>query len=253
MNSDGWCGIIHLSLEKELIEMYYVGFLDILGFKKIVCEKEENEVLNIFKQIEVIIEDLKKTFEVAPFFYRIMSDSIVIACNEKIPSSLPIILWCCGKTQELLLEKGILLRGGVSYGKFYYDDTIMYGKGLVSAYELENNISRYPRVVVDTKAIIKYKSKMKNTEVYSEATKILEIDTESIYYVDIALMYLANASEETLPYRMKSLKGLIEKSLIDPMLSANVREKYVWLKNEFNEFIERNQQFKDHRIEIKVL
>ena len=26
--------------------MYYVGFLDILGFKKIVCEKEEKDILN---------------------------------------------------------------------------------------------------------------------------------------------------------------------------------------------------------------
>ena len=30
--------------------MYYVGFLDILGFKKIVCEKEEKDILNILEE-----------------------------------------------------------------------------------------------------------------------------------------------------------------------------------------------------------
>lgn len=40
--------------------MYYVGFLDILGFKKIVCEKEEKDILNIFEQIQCIIDNLKK-------------------------------------------------------------------------------------------------------------------------------------------------------------------------------------------------
>lgn len=40
--------------------MYYVGFLDILGFKKIVCEKEQQDILDIFEQIQHIINNLKK-------------------------------------------------------------------------------------------------------------------------------------------------------------------------------------------------
>ena len=74
----------------------------------------------------------------------------------------------------------------MSHGKFYYNEAIMYGKGLVSAYELENNISKYPRIVVDTSSIIEYKSKMKDTDVYFELFNLLEKDTQDIYYIDTA-------------------------------------------------------------------
>ena len=182
--------------------MYYVGFLDILGFKKIVCEKEEKDILNIFEQIQCIIDNLKKEFDIVPIFYRIMSDSIVVACDDSIPPALTVVLYCCGKIQELLLANGILLRGGVSHGKFYYNEAIMYGKGLVSAYELENNISKYPRIVVDTSSIIEYKSKMKDTDVYFELFNLLE--------------------------------------------------KYIWIKDEFNDFMKRNPQYSSYQIKIDV-
>ncbi len=232
--------------------MYYVGFLDILGFKKIVCEKEEKDILNIFEQIQCIIDNLKKEFDIVPIFYRIMSDSIVVACDDSIPPALTVVLYCCGKIQELLLANGILLRGGVSHGKFYYNEAIMYGKGLVSAYELENNISKYPRIVVDTSSIIEYKSKMKDTDVYFELFNLLEKDTQDIYYIDTALMYLHDISQKELIYRIKKKKELLEKNLLNIKLPLNVREKYIWIKDEFNDFMKRNPQYSSYQIKIDV-
>lgn len=232
--------------------MYYVGFLDILGFKKIVCEKEQQDILDIFEQIQHIINNLKRKFDIIPIFYRIMSDSIVVACDDSIPPALAVVLYCCARIQELLLTKGILLRGGVSHGEFYYNETIMFGKGLVSAYELENNLSKYPRIVVDTGSIIEYKKKMKDTEVYFELFKLLEKDTQDIYYIDTALLYLHDIPTKELVYRIKKIEELLENNLINIKLPLSVREKYIWIKDEFNDFMKRNPEYSDYQIKIDV-
>ena len=43
------------------------------------AKKKKKIILNIFEQIQCIIDNLKKEFDIVPIFYRIMSDSIVVA------------------------------------------------------------------------------------------------------------------------------------------------------------------------------
>lgn len=140
----------------------------------------------------------------------------------------------------------------MSHGEFYYNETIMFGKGLVSAYELENNLSKYPRIVVDTGSIIEYKKKMKDTEVYFELFKLLEKDTQDIYYIDTALLYLHDITTKELIYRIKKIEELLENNLINIKLPLSVREKYIWIKDEFNDFMKRNPEYSDYQIKIDV-
>lgn len=44
---------------------------------------------------------------------------------------------------------GWLVRGGITIGDFYIDDTIVWGPALLRAYELEDKLAIYPRIILD--------------------------------------------------------------------------------------------------------
>ena len=53
--------------------------------------------------------------------------------------------------QRAFLDDGFLIRGGVTHGNLYIDDTLVWGKALLDSYYMEDHIASYPRVVVDEK------------------------------------------------------------------------------------------------------
>lgn len=146
-----------------------------------------------------------------------------------------------------------MIRGGITYGEFYQDGDVMFGKGLVKAYEIENNIAKYPRIVIDSDSIIRYKSKHEKMELYKQLKTILEKDNLDIYYIDLAVMYLCNKNDEDTDLRIKQLKNLIEQNLLNTWIQTDIREKYIWLKNEFNDFTRRNKDYNKYSININIL
>lgn len=50
-----------------------------------------------------------------------------------------------------ILRYGYLLRGAIIEGEFFYNDIIVYGKGLVEAVQLEEKVADVPRILVRTK------------------------------------------------------------------------------------------------------
>ena len=44
-------------------------------------------------------------------------------------------------------------RGGVAIGDIYHDDEAVFGPGLVRAYDIESNVAKFPRIVVDQEVL----------------------------------------------------------------------------------------------------
>ena len=51
--------------------------------------------------------------------------------------------------QWLFLGRKILLRGGITLGDLFIDDTFVWGAALLAAYNIESSIALYPRVIID--------------------------------------------------------------------------------------------------------
>jgi hypothetical protein len=49
---------------------------------------------------------------------------------------------------ERALRIGLLVRGGMSVGQLFHGDDVVFGEAMVTAYELECSVAKYPRVVV---------------------------------------------------------------------------------------------------------
>ena len=83
---------------------------------------------------------------------------------------------------ESYLKKdlGLLFRGGICYGKYYHENGITFGPGVVKAYELEKK-AIYSRIVID---------------------KDIQFEDDIFYYIDIDGVTCIN------PYSMILLENL---------------------------------------------
>ncbi len=51
----------------------------------------------------------------------------------------------------LLIEKGILFRGGLTIGNIIHNENgTVFGQALIDAYQLETKSAKYPRIVLST-------------------------------------------------------------------------------------------------------
>ncbi|SNR67015.1 hypothetical protein [Lutibacter flavus] len=228
-----------------MYENRYVLFLDILGFKKII-EETENEKGQTEK-IENLIEALtemkrivsrmpKKTSKIVTQF----SDSIVVSFKEDDVKEIPIFLTNIHKLIANLAMKNIFCRGAISYGKIYHTKDFVFGPALVDAYLTESEAAIYPRVIFD-KSIIDI---MKNNYSFNKndsyrairfdgtIESYLKFDLDDKLYVDFfsrAAYYYRN--EDLFEY-YKSLRKSINNGL--KFKSPGIKAKFGWMKNKYN-------------------
>jgi hypothetical protein len=136
-----------------------VTFIDILGFKNILSNSTENEIYEILQLFHSQYNKNNLTnsnilgrtyFSDIHFFsdsvvrvkYTDYEDMYLNAATDEV-ISLAVI-------QLELLKRNIYIRGGCTKGMIYSDSSsnILYGPALIDAYNIESNISLYPRIVI---------------------------------------------------------------------------------------------------------
>lgn len=221
---------------------YYKGlisFFDILGFSKQINNKTCKEVydlLDIFNFHSTADahggeDDCLRIFN--------FSDCIIrfIDGNEKFyPANIPFLEFInLIRIQGELINKGIVIRGGITYGEFYYDSNkhFVYGPGVVKAYNLERS-AKFPRIIVDNAILERIaqdeKFKMPHHDFeyeFQEVVKVLR--EEECVYLD----YLKIIKDEVdyIEYYyilLNKHRALIQKELENE--DPTVQEKYNWLK-----------------------
>lgn len=213
-------------MKKEKLSTHesIVAFVDMLGASKFINQKE-NESLNDVHYVYEYITDYLKPFadnvsllKVKPSF-RIFSDNIVISATAEknnIDESLLSVVLHVGIIQNYFLKREIPTRGGIATGGFYSDDIMIWGKALVAAYELENSVAIYPRVVVHPSLIKELDSGSKNF-------KYLNKDIDELYYVD----YLKMLSQD----HLSQFLSICDKNISESKNDIRAIQKIEWLKN----------------------
>lgn len=146
-------------MEMEIKETrHIIAYLDFLGVKKRICSGDTefiNQLKFIYhkaKQNCQKINDCTDNMKLTPIKQQIFSDNIVFAqeINTKntVYQVFNFILFVSAYLHQALLA-GFLVRGGITIGDLYIDNTFVSGKALIKAYQLESQIAIYPRVVID--------------------------------------------------------------------------------------------------------
>lgn len=214
----------------------YVAFLDILGFKDMMDYSSCNDIYSIFKQIEEtelknaiqFVNQPEKNYPLDSVKKYIMSDSIVMYIEAKKKNALNALVKQCTLMAMRLLtrkDKPILIRGGISRGEFYRNQSIAFGPALVNAYYMEN-YTKMPRIWIDSNIISEYQKDG------SEDGFIYEEDDE--YYVSfysfVGRDVIDNVIEKVeFEKCSQSDKGRIEKyQYVEEKLLEKVRRSIAW-------------------------
>jgi hypothetical protein len=137
------------------LSYHYVAFIDLLGFSAMVeadCNGPTNNIRYFPKLFDIHKTITTLTGMIPGSSLTQFSDCIVIA----VPFGLQPFSEALGliaRYQFLLLQEGILCRGGISYGKHFQEHTFLFSEGLIRAYRIESEQAKYPRIVIDKDVI----------------------------------------------------------------------------------------------------
>lgn len=140
-------------------EQRFVSFIDILGFADAIERSRDDAAL---------AADIRHILSTAPFSsplhgppsypsgrtfcptvkFTNFSDCVVMSAAATAAGLMTVIemsrAFAC-----VLLQFGMLARGGVSCGPVVHQDRVLFGPGMVSAYRLESETAKVARIITD--------------------------------------------------------------------------------------------------------
>jgi hypothetical protein len=263
------------------MELFYkkriVAFIDILGFKNMVLESEEDqtklksisEALSFLKTWEVpfkwgleLIEieesAQKKGLQNFTVLNQIrctcFSDSIVVSAtveSDNINEVFSTIVTNIAFIGAKLISDGILVRGGITIGNLIHEkDGTVIGRALIDAYEIESTSAVYPRIIISDKLVeqlIYPILKKRDSYPYHQYLSRFEDGcvgfTQLIYYQ--VLQSWEKMNSQNLKMELKKTKQVIVNGLNKSFVKPMNYKKYLWLKNQYNDLIILDKNLKE--------
>lgn len=227
---------------------YIVAYLDILGAtnrireNKIAQDDSLNLLYNLYKHtMSLASENGIKKF--ADIKFKIFSDNIIIAkeISDNINNDVLSLLGCvsnflCSSVGDSV---GWLVRGGVTIGDFYIDDMVVWGSALVRAYELEDKIAVYPRVVLDDNVV----------EIITKIdADYVRRDTDGQCFLNY--MTIWSYAGEFVQAAFEQMKTEAIKK--DGTYPDKVRQKLWWHMNYINQALDEKDQKQDRKFRLSI-
>lgn len=125
----------------------YVAFLDILGYKE-QLDADVRAGTQIFKDRMTRAFRMFENINQSRHHYKAISDSIFITCTER--AAAKEFLCVVRDVYISFLAEGLMIRGGVSFGQHFENQSITYSPVLTKAFLLESEIAEFPRIMVDS-------------------------------------------------------------------------------------------------------
>lgn len=220
--------------EDKSFDDYIIAYIDFLGVKKIMQNQDKNyDFLQIIQfllnRTELVADVIHHQNSIKPFEVKIFSDNIVIAqkiedelLGEQIIGVINIVwslqFWA-------LVQFGLFLRGGITVGELFINKDIVWGTGLIEAYNMENRLAVFPRVIVSKTVLARYNESSDKT-INIEA--FVDKDLDGMWFVDY-MSACVNLS--VMPQVAESLKDTV-KSFSE--VDDRIKQKINWTIRYFN-------------------
>ena len=218
----------------KIVDQYrdsIVAFADILGFRQLVCQSKSNAV-DVIKTIDESISHVVKIVksETAGLVsVKLFSDCVCLSCAD---SELDLIIRELCFLQLFLATKGIFVKGGLSQGNHFENETIIFSEGLIRVYDLQVDNS-YPRVTVDD-VLVKRIRRESDRDFGYELVDYLAVAPDGRYFLD----YLQTLTEEGISGQKDDFMGWHKQAILNQVEknenNYRVVAKYKWLAEYHN-------------------
>lgn len=173
---------------------------DILGFKQIIRNAENDENDETLNKIKLALQE---SFNILKMFsaieeptsmkisYKLFSDNLYASFSYKegdLQSFSDAIITAVIFAKSYfanMLSHNIAVRGGISFGNDYNDETMIFSIGLVKAYTLEEK-AIYPRIVIDNELIdiIKLELEFPSEILLNVFNNCILEDQENVFFIN---------------------------------------------------------------------
>lgn len=225
---------------------YFIAYLDILGFKKMIENTSCSYIFDIFQKNMksntlhcILSEDGDSLFDLSQIHIKVMSDSIVYYVSDQTPNAFSALVASCVSFQsELLLhDPPILTRGGIAYGQLFAGDLsddkdIIFGPAFVEAYKLEEYIAKTPRITMTKITLQQGKRNTENQRMCNIVDEMIFCDNDEFYALD-SCRFMLRRDDNGKHY--SKLLSYIQK-MLDTEYDVSVREKYIYLKKRLQSY-----------------
>jgi hypothetical protein len=116
----------------------------VLGRGKISLKKVHELLTNVHSPIEV---SYQRSRVGSDFRAQSISDAVTIS-TRRSAAGLDNLFFALEMLAFILLLDGYFVRGGITRGRLYHDDNMVFGEALIEAYRLESQIARFPRIII---------------------------------------------------------------------------------------------------------
>ena len=227
-----------------------ISYLDILGFKGLVAEKEAGEISRILRIVKEIVTPGRRVSDLLNFRVQHFSDlavRVLPVTRSEGAGDMFFELLSLVHVQKSLTENGIFVRGGITFGDIVRSWGLLYGPGLIRAYDLEQK-AVYPRILVDDdlltalrrKRILRHPDHDYKTEM-EYIRKLIRKDSDGNYFVDYlrAIESEFDYPEAGYPTFLDAHRGHIVAGLDKFRLNKHILAKYKWLKAYHNSTVDK--------------
>lgn len=129
-------------------ERRVVIFYDVLGWQNHI--KAAGDDINAIGRLRRIVLRYSRSLPLRTSLnvrVTTFSDNVVI--SQDVSRETPLLITLIAFFQIAGALSGFLLRGGITIGRIVHDSECVFGPGLNRAYELEKDVAKYPRIVLD--------------------------------------------------------------------------------------------------------
>jgi len=230
-----------------------VAYIDILGFTELIKQtinendpefaaRKLNILYGIVKNIRAYMSAARNKRHLSGNCAVTMFSDTIIFSQPKTESLGVLAMFDVIKRLQInMLQKGILLRGGIVYGKLVHNDEIILGPALINAYNVESKSAVYPRIVIDPKVTWLYIRKdgkpigQKRIKDFADDFLFTD-DFDGTYYIDYFNEVESYLTALNLSEYYSTIKNMITKGKKSD--DTGIRMKYLWMEKKLKEAIE---------------
>lgn len=224
-------------------------FVDFLGFKNEIEKTEEDPIA--LERLVKATEELGTVKEFIQFEsgqITQFSDCLVISFLVNEESGVFYMLNAISMMVLILVGKGYLIRGAVTYGKLYHTPEVLVGPAMVKAYEMESKSAIYPRIIVDEGVLEIARSNKReghrDDEELEYVNSFIISDKHSEYddlkFIDYiswnSVVAVIGADDDCYADYITIISNLVKSGLSHE--NHEVRKKYVWLHGHYIDAID---------------